>query len=133
MASEPLTVRDDFGDAIEIEADRFMATTPDGSISPAGAVLIASRAGKQLVRMRLSGERLAAFREAVDRTAMPGQPVRGAGEAADEDATAVLAASIEAGTTVVVEDDSPFADRRHDPAAAWTAGDDEAYGLGGPR
>lgn len=29
------------------------------------------------------------------------------------------------------EDDSPFADRHHDPAVAWAAGDDTAYGPNG--
>lgn len=74
MASEPAVLADDFGDVIEVEVDENLATMPDGSISPAGAVMVAFRVGKLLTRMRLSGERLAAFREAVDRAAMPGQP-----------------------------------------------------------
>jgi hypothetical protein len=70
---EPVVLADDFGDVIEVEADENLATTPDGSISPGGAVIITFRYGKQVRRMRLSGERLTAFREAVDRAAMPRQ------------------------------------------------------------
>lgn len=53
---------------------------------------------------------------------------RVAEETADGEAAALLAASIDSGTPLVVEDDSPFADRHHDPDAAWAAGDDWAYG-----
>lgn len=76
MASEREIGRmtDDFGDLIRVEVDQFMVTAPDDSISPAGAVLISVHNRDDLVVARLSGKRLDAFRELLDRAAMPGQP-----------------------------------------------------------
>jgi len=73
MASEPVVLHDDFGDPIEVEADPMAAPMPDGTVSPAGAILITCRAGGELSGMRLSGERLTAFLEAVIRASRPRQ------------------------------------------------------------
>ena len=54
---------------------------------------------------------------------------RMAEERAADEAAAVLAESIDSGTSLVVEDDSPLADRHHDPGFAWAAGDDRAFGV----
>lgn len=53
--------------------------------------------------------------------------------AGDEWMAVAEADSREPGPEPEPEDDSPFADRHHDPDAAWAAGDDQAYGPDGPR
>ena len=74
MATESLAMRDDFGDTIEVTVSDVLTEAPDGSISPAGAVLVTFNDGDESIIMRLSRWRLDQFRELLDRAAMPGQP-----------------------------------------------------------
>jgi hypothetical protein len=67
-------ITDDFSDLIIVEVDQFTLTAPDGSVSPAGAVLISVYDDDDRIVARLSGKRLDAFRELLGRAATPGQP-----------------------------------------------------------
>ena len=64
MVSEPVILTDNFGDKIEVSADP-------------GGVYIVFHEDDDHISMMLSGERLDAFREAVDRAAREGTATDG--------------------------------------------------------